>query len=184
MLSTKKYDVVIIGSGLGGLLCAAILARQGMKVCVAEKNKQFGGNLQTFSRNKQIFDTGVHYIGGLGKGQTLYQVFKYTGLMDELRIEKMDECFDKILIENDEAIYCQSQGYEAFIKNLAQSFPAEKNNIIAYCEKVKEVCASFPLYNLQLKGGNEDVYKGNNESAKAVIASFTTDKIAGGVGRE
>ena len=57
---SDKYDVVIIGSGLGGLVSAIILAREGYSVCVLEKNQQFGGNLQTFSRDKVIFDTGVH----------------------------------------------------------------------------------------------------------------------------
>ncbi|MCH5600077.1 phytoene desaturase family protein [Niabella ginsengisoli] len=174
MLPAKKYDVIIIGSGLGGLLCANILALKGLKVCVLEKNKQFGGNLQTFARDKQIFDTGVHYIGGLEKGQTLYQIFKYVGLMERLKLEKMEECFDKILIGEDANIYCQAQGYESFIKHLTKSFPEEEDNIISYCDKVKEICASFPLYNLML---NADAsYKGNNESAEATIASITNNK--------
>ena len=54
------YDYVIIGSGLGGLISAVILAKEGKKVCVLEKNNQYGGNLQTFVREKVIFDTGVH----------------------------------------------------------------------------------------------------------------------------
>lgn len=173
MTGTKKYDVVIIGSGLGGLLCAAILAMRGMRICLLEKNKQFGGNLQTFARDKQIFDTGVHYIGGLDKGQTLYQVFKYVGLMDQLRVEKMDECFDRILIEGDKKVYCQAQGYKAFQNNLMEAFPGEKDGIVAYCQKIKEVCVSFPLYNLSLNPPTDELYKGNNESAASVIASFT-----------
>ncbi|PIQ15081.1 MAG: all-trans-retinol 13,14-reductase, partial [Flavobacteriales bacterium CG18_big_fil_WC_8_21_14_2_50_32_9] len=59
----KEYDFVIIGSGLGGLACAYILASEGYSVVVLEKNHQIGGNLQVFSRDKCIFDTGVHYIG-------------------------------------------------------------------------------------------------------------------------
>lgn len=176
MISSKRYDIIIIGSGLGGLLCANILGKQGMKVCVLEKNKQFGGNLQTFARDKQVFDTGVHYIGGLEKGQNLYQVFAYTGLMQKLRLERMNTCFDKIIIGDDDTVYSQCQGYEHFIKNLAQHFPEEEQNIIAYCEKIREVCRSFPLYNLVLKAGSEGTYKGNNESAKEVIGSFTANK--------
>jgi len=57
---------------MGGLVCANLLAAEGLKVCVLEKNNQAGGNLQTFVRDKLIFDSGVHYIGGLGKGQNLY----------------------------------------------------------------------------------------------------------------
>ncbi|MBS1974049.1 MAG: NAD(P)-binding protein, partial [Bacteroidetes bacterium] len=102
----QQFDVVIIGSGIGGLVCGNILSLEGMKVCVLEKNKQIGGCLQTFSRDKVIFDSGVHYIGSLGKGQNLYQVFKYLGLMDKLKLQKMDEdAFDKIIIDNDEMEY-------------------------------------------------------------------------------
>ncbi|WP_114790125.1 NAD(P)/FAD-dependent oxidoreductase [Niabella yanshanensis] len=176
MAGSKKYDVVIIGSGLGGLLCANLLAMRGMKVCLLEKNRQFGGNLQTFSRDKQIFDTGVHYIGGLEKGQTLYQLFKYVGLMGHLKVEKMDECFDKVLIEDDDKVYCQSQGYEAFQNHLIKAFPEEKDGIISYCLKIKDICSSFPLYNLYLKPQTDELYKGNNESAASVIAFYTQNE--------
>ncbi|MFT4093572.1 MAG: FAD-dependent oxidoreductase [Niabella sp.] len=176
MQHTLKYDIVILGSGLGGLLCANILALEGFKVCVLEKNQQFGGNLQTFSRDKQIFDTGVHYIGGLDAGQNLYQVFKYVGLMEHLKLERMDPCFDRILIGKDQTVYCQTQGYDAFIKELAAVFPQEEKNIVAYCERVKQVCTSFPLYHLTLKNDQGNIYSGNNESAKQVIESIISDK--------
>ncbi|ANH79663.1 all-trans-retinol 13,14-reductase [Niabella ginsenosidivorans] len=169
------YDVIIIGSGLGGLLCGSILGKEGLRVCVVEKNKQLGGNLQTFSRNKQLFDTGVHYIGGLAKGQNLYQVFKYAGIMDQLRLEKMEEAFDHILLENDPKEYVQSQGYDAFIKNLVADFPEEKEAIIRYCERVKEVCGKFPLYHLT----TDDASVKNNVlglGAQETIASITNNK--------
>src|SRR6476620_10489615 len=102
MSSNSTYDVVIIGSGLGGLCSAAILAKEGLKVCVLEKNRQLGGSLQIFSRKKIIFDTGIHYIGGLSEGQNLNRYFKYFGLMDKLRLHRMDEIgFDHISFDND-----------------------------------------------------------------------------------
>lgn len=61
----RGTDAVIIGSGMGGLCTAYIMAKEGMKVCVLERNRQLGGSLQIFSRDKAIFDTGVHYIGAL-----------------------------------------------------------------------------------------------------------------------
>lgn len=39
----SKYDIIIIGSGLGGLECGAILSKEGYHVCVLEKNELFGG---------------------------------------------------------------------------------------------------------------------------------------------
>ncbi|WP_346236020.1 NAD(P)/FAD-dependent oxidoreductase [Niabella insulamsoli] len=172
----KKYDVVIIGSGLGGLLCANMLGMAGLKVCVLEKNRQLGGNLQTFSRDKKIFDTGVHYIGGLAQGQTLYQIFEYVGIMKRLKLEKMDRCFDKIFIGNDPKLYGQVQGYDAFVRRLSADFPGEEHNIRAYVQKVQQVCNSFPLYNLSLNNEEGETYLGNNESAEQVIASFTANK--------
>lgn len=149
----KHYDVVIIGSGLGGLVSAIILAKEGYSVCVLEKNNQFGGNLQTFVRDKTIFDTGIHYIGGLSKGQNLWKYFKYLGIMDDLNLKKMDEDgFDIISFEEENEEYPHAQGYHNFVEQLAKFFPEEKKAIHDYCQKVIETCDSFPLYNLQAEG--------------------------------
>ena len=55
------YDVAVIGAGLGGLECAYLLAKKGMKVIVLEQNPVIGGCLQTFKRSGVTFDTGFHY---------------------------------------------------------------------------------------------------------------------------
>src|SRR5690349_5876518 len=115
-----QYDIVIVGSGLGGLACGAILAREGKSVCVLEKNKQIGGALQTFVRKRVIFDSGVHYVGGLDEGQNLYQLFKFLGIIEKMKMRKLDiDCFDAILFRDDPKVYRYAQGYENFIKTLA-----------------------------------------------------------------
>jgi all-trans-retinol 13,14-reductase len=145
-----QYDVVIIGSGLGGMACGTILAKEGYKVCILEKNKQIGGTLQTFVRDRIIFDSGVHYVGGLDKGQNLYQLFKFLGIMDKMKLRKMDEdVFDTILFADDPVEYKYAQGYDNFINTLAKEFPEERDSIKKYCEAVKDVCSKFPLYNLR-----------------------------------
>lgn len=148
-MQQDKFDVVIIGSGLGGLVSAIVLAKEGKRVCVLEKNNQFGGNLQTFSRNKKIFDTGVHYIGGLAEGQNLYRYFSYLGIMQSLKLERMPVIFDKIQFDNDAIQYPIAQGYENFVAELLVYFPSEKAVLQKYTEDLKSLCAAFPLYNLQ-----------------------------------
>jgi len=149
----KQYDVVIIGSGLGGLVSAIILAKEGYSVCVLEKNNQYGGNLQTFVRDKTIFDTGIHYIGGLSEGQNLYKYFKYLGIMDDLKVKKMDkDGFDIISFENDPQEYPHAQGYDNFVNQLSKYFPEERTSIQKYCEEIAKSCSSFPLYNLEWEG--------------------------------
>ncbi len=75
-------DAVIIGAGLGGLLCGRILSRKGWNVTVLEQWIQPGGALQTFVRNGVRFDTGFHSVGGLGPGEPLEKIFRELDLMD------------------------------------------------------------------------------------------------------
>lgn len=157
MEGAKKYDTVIIGSGLGGLVCAAVLSKEGHKVCVIEKNEQIGGNLQTFMRDGHVFDTGVHYVGGLDKGQNLHQFFKYIGIMDRLNIRKLDEdAFDVIAFKGDEHEYKFGMGYAKFKENLYKDFPYEKKAIDKYCHDIKQVCENFPMYNIRKEEHYED----------------------------
>ena len=100
----SKYDIIIIGSGLGGLECGAILSKEGYHVCVLEKNELFGGCFQTYQRGGHRMDTGIHYIGSLDEGQIMNQYFRYFGIMDKLSIKRMDEeVFDRIYYKD--AIY-------------------------------------------------------------------------------
>jgi len=173
----EQYDVLIIGSGMGGLVCAAFLGKEGYKVCIVEKNKQLGGCLQTYVRDRVIFDSGVHYLGGLDKGQNLYQIFKYLGLMDQLKLQKMDvDVFDKIVIDTDDKEYIYAQGYDNFISKLAADFPDEEKAITQYCNKIKEVCSRFPLYNLRSGGGSDEKIGVLEIDTKEYIESLTNNK--------
>jgi all-trans-retinol 13,14-reductase len=169
----KKFDVVIIGTGMGGLVCGNILSKQGLSVCMIEKNKQIGGCLQIYVRNKVIFDSGVHYLGGLDKGQNLYQIFKWLGLTDKLRLEKMDPSFDRILLGGDEKEYAFKQGYEAFELEMCKNFPEEKTAIRKYVETIRLICESFPLYRLRMESPGYEKEKVMQFSAKQFIESLT-----------
>ncbi len=158
---SKQFDFIIIGSGLGGLVSALILAKEGKRVCILEKNNQFGGNLQTFSRDKLIFDTGVHYLGGLSEGQNLYEYFKFLGIIPDLKLNKMDENgFDIITFDDDEIQYPHAQGYKNFVEQLATIFPDERKNLEEYCAKIQEICNGFAGYNVNLEGSynNDGLY--------------------------
>src|ERR1700730_15786459 len=172
----EDIDILIIGSGMGGLICADILGREGFKVCVLEKNKQIGGSLQTYVRDKVIFDSGVHYLGGLSKGQNLYQIFKYLGIMDKLKLQQQDvDVFDKILIEGDNTEYDLAQGYENFINKLLVHFPHEEQALRTYCDKIKEVCSKFPLYNLRSTNDFNEKSSVLETDTKAYIDSITSN---------
>lgn len=143
-----KYDVVVIGSGLGGLVSGFILSKEGLNVCVLEQHHKPGGNLQTFTRDGCIFDTGMHYIGSMDEGQYLHKYFKYFELTDKLRLKKLDILgYDTMSFDDDETEYQMAQGYDNYISNLLEYFPEERQGLETYTNKIKSVVKDFPLYN-------------------------------------
>ena len=63
----NDYDVIVIGSGIGGLTSAALLAKSGKSVLVLEAHDRPGGYAHGFKRKKYQFDSGVHLISGCGE---------------------------------------------------------------------------------------------------------------------
>ena len=143
-----KYDIVIIGSGLGGLLCSYILSKEGYNVCLLEKNNQLGGCMQTFKRNNAVFDTGMHYIGGMDEGQVLNKYFQYFKLSDKLKLRRMDENgYEIIQYEGKE--YKFAMGYDRFTETMLEYFPNEREALVKYTSKMKEISTSVDLYNVR-----------------------------------
>lgn len=168
-----KYDVCILGSGLGGLECAYILSKNGMRACVVEKNAVLGGCLQSFKRKEQTFDTGFHYVGGLSEGEPLNKLFNYFGLMN-LPWVKMDSLFDEIIINNKS--YYSAQGHENFIKCLANEFPHQKENLKRYIDVLKNVGDNiFDSFNPNTLGLIENPLF--TRSAKEFLEETITDPL-------
>jgi len=75
-------QVIIIGAGLGGLVCGRILSRRGYDITILEQGMQAGGALQTFVRDGIRFDTGFHSVGGLDPGEPLDLIMRQLDLRD------------------------------------------------------------------------------------------------------
>ena len=125
-----KSDVVIIGSGLGGLVCARILAERGKRVTVLERHTVAGGCLQSYRRRGISLDTGLHYVGGLAEGHRLHDIFARLGLMD-LPWQRMDpQGFDLVTIDGETFPF--AEGYQHFADALADRFPHEREALHRY----------------------------------------------------
>jgi all-trans-retinol 13,14-reductase len=140
----KKYDIVIIGSGFGGLICGYILSKSGYKVGIFEKHFQVGGCLQTFQRKGVTFDTGMHYIGSMEPGQLLHRIFTYLNLLSDVKVHKLDtDGFEHIILGGRE--YRFAMGYENYIEVLMSHFPKEHKTIVKYISDLQKHTASLPI---------------------------------------
>lgn len=135
----ERYDVVVIGGGLGGLFCAAVLSKEGMKVLLLERHHTVGGCLQSFRRNGRTLDTGMHYVGGMREGQIMHLYLKYLQVFDSLRLCELDESgFEHIRLP-DGKTYRHAMGYDRFVDTLAAEFPKERDGLKRYCGILQDI---------------------------------------------
>lgn len=144
---SDHYDVIVIGSGIGGLTTAACLAKAGKKVLVLERHYTAGGFTHTYERKGFEWDVGVHYIGEVHrKGSTLRRVFDYIS-DEQLQWAEMDGIYDRIYIGSESFDYVK--GEKQFRDRMVGYFPAEKNAIEQYLKLVKKVHRSSSAYYLE-----------------------------------
>ena len=172
-----KKTVLIIGGGLGGLICGAILSKEGYSVRILEKHTVIGGGLHTFKRYGVEFETGMHFISGFQPDGVLNKLFKYLGIADKLRIKPENrDGFDHFQVASDGQIYKMAMGRENFVETLSAYFPEEKENIQRYMDKVYEICNSIDLFNLRVPSSN--IYSRTESMSTDIgkfIASYTNN---------
>lgn len=144
--------VVIIGSGLGGLSCGVILAKNGYKVIILEQGSQAGGCLQCFTRGGAVFETGMHFVGSAAKGQTLERLMRYLELND-VQLSPLDrDGYDVVSLRGKK--YRFPVGRTAFIRQMGDYFPDQKHNIERYYNLIKLVAGASSLHSLRYADQN------------------------------
>ena len=102
MRGDETYDDVVIGSGMGGLTVAALLARSGRRVAVLEAHDTTGGYAHTFSMGKYRFCAQVHYVFGCSPGGSIHTLLSRLDLLDEVRFLRLDpEGFDHVVVDKE-----------------------------------------------------------------------------------
>lgn len=141
---------LIIGGGIGGLFTGALLAKEGHQVTVLEKNVIVGGGLQTFTRHGVSFDTGMHMLGGLRKGESIYRICQYLGITDRLSVRNNDaDCMDQITYMDEQKTYRVPEGREAFTAYFQREFPHEAENIRHYVDALYQLAGEVDFFYLR-----------------------------------
>ncbi len=147
-------DVLIIGSGIGGLSCGIILLKLGYSVTIIEKNKEPGGMMRSYRRHGIECPVGIHYLGSLDKNQPLRRIFDYLGITSKLALEKMgtDSPIDKYII-NDFSFELWP-GLDAYEDSLRNKFPQDNAQITEIMKGINKVAAM--MQSLSFLYGNND----------------------------
>ena len=97
-----RYDAIVIGSGLGGMTTALLLAEHGRRVVMLERHYVLGGFTHVFRRKGFEWDVGVHYVGEVHRPRSvLRQLFDHV-TAGELRWAEMGEVYDRIVFGDEE----------------------------------------------------------------------------------
>lgn len=141
------YDAIFIGSGLGSLTAAAVLAKEGKKSLVLERHYTAGGFTHVFKRRGYEWDVGIHYIGEVHReGTVLRKLFDYI-TNGELKWAEMGEVYDRIVIGD--KIYDFVKGVQNFKEKLIEHFPNDAQAIEDYVNKVFEVSKASRTFYLE-----------------------------------
>ncbi|MCC6807938.1 MAG: NAD(P)/FAD-dependent oxidoreductase [Deltaproteobacteria bacterium] len=134
---SAEYDAIVIGAGLGGLACAAIMAKRGHQVLVLDQHYLAGGNATVFNRPGYEFDIGVHYVGDCEKGGQIPMVLEEAGVsVDFLPMDP--DGFDTMVFP-DGFRFAYPRGIDAFEARLLATFPDDAKGIKRYCSLVRQM---------------------------------------------
>jgi phytoene dehydrogenase-like protein len=138
-LDDSRFDVIVVGAGLGGLTAAALLTRQGKKVLVVDQHAVAGGNATIFKRSGYEFDVGLHYIGGCQPDGPIPRILKAAGA-DDVEFAELDaNGFDTLVFPDFE--FQVPKGIDRYRARLLEFFPREGRGVDRYVKLLHQIRA-------------------------------------------
>ncbi len=178
----KKYDYIVVGSGISGLTMSLLLAMSGHKVLLIEKSPIIGGSLSRFTRKGIPFDTGFHFTGGLHEGGILSDILKLLGLQDAIEpIFMPGSSQNRFVFESHGKSFEHPNGVENITERFKGYFPTEIQAIDRYFEKIQSVCARTPSLNLRENVIAPPTLEEDYISLDTVLKGLTSNELLRGL---
>lgn len=140
-----SWDAIVIGSGIGGLAAAALLAQHaGQRVLVLERHYTAGGFTHVFRRPGYEWDVGVHYIGRVSRPEQEVRALFDNLTEGRLQWNPMPDVYDRVRIGD--RTYDFPSGQERFRSRMKEYFPGESQAIDRYIQTVCAAARADDLY--------------------------------------
>ena len=120
------YDVIIIGAGLGGLVCGTLLAQKGLHVVIFEKKAKVGGCCTSFQRKGFTFDLSVQSIGGCREGEKVWRLLGDLGVRERLELLPLNPAREYRFPDRNFLQYADLNDHVEYLSSL---FPQERDGI-------------------------------------------------------
>jgi phytoene dehydrogenase-like protein len=132
----NEWDVIVIGSGIGGMTAAAALSKVGHKALLLEQYQTLGGQTHSFSREGFTWDAGIHYLSGIAPDDHEREILDW--LSDTpIEFTSMGAVYDNLHIGDSQPLPL-SRPFEAQERDLKDRFPGEENAIEAWTAALRE----------------------------------------------
>ncbi len=139
----KRYDVIIIGAGMGGLTAAALLAKKGLKTLLLEKEDQAGGYVVSFKRHGFVFDATGAFVGGCHEGGEFCQILDEIGVCRQIEFIPVHHVRN---IYPGFQVHLRPGGFRSYTDALFDLFPEEEKGLKTYLSMVKRIGAEIESY--------------------------------------
>lgn len=143
MAKPNTYDALVIGAGMGGLVAGALLAREGLRVLILEKEKQVGGYVVSFKRNGFTIDATGAFVGGCQEGGEFYQILKELDAHREIEFIPIHHI--RNLFPGFE-VHLHQGGFQAYMDSLLRLFPEEEKGLRTYLRLIQKIGGEVKSY--------------------------------------
>ena len=170
----NKYDIAIIGSGMGGLVSAALLADLDKKIIILEKEPKPGGYLTEFKNNGFTFDVSLHLLNGCKEGCYTYEILKRCGILDDIKFLSPKYLYRSVFPDFDLRI--PQANIEKYKELLIEHFPQDHKGIVNLFEEMTLIYKNVKNYISGTKSSAAQLLPYLKNNYETVLSSHISDK--------